>query len=146
VEQHETFGKTLMGRIFLNSPRTWKEEAVCEACHGPGSAHVEAGGGRGVGGIIAFRDDSPQPVAERNAVCLDCHERGIRTHWRGSAHESRNLACTNCHTVMKKVSPKYQFAEWTEMETCFQCHKQRRAQLQRSSHMPLHTCRCAKAR
>jgi DmsE family decaheme c-type cytochrome len=137
IVQAEQFGATLMGKIFMKNPRSQREKLGCETCHGPGSAHVKAGGGRGVGGIIAFRDDAPQTVEERNAVCLTCHESGMRTYWRGSEHETRGLACTNCHQIMKQVSLKNQFRKSTEIETCFQCHKDRRAQTWRSSHMPI---------
>jgi len=137
VEQAETFSKTLMGRIFINNPRSPREQLGCEGCHGPGSLHVAEGGGQGVGGIVGFRKDSEYPVEARNAICLSCHESGQRTHWRGSTHQARKLACTNCHLIKKKVSPENQFVKATEMETCFQCHKQKRAQMQRSSHMPL---------
>ena len=137
-EQFATFSKTAMGKIFLRSPRSPTEALGCEACHGPGLSHLAAvRAGDENKGIIAFRQNSPQPVAERNAVCLGCHERGIRTFWKGSQHESRDLACTNCHRIMEKISRKTQFVKETEMEVCFQCHPQRRAQLQRSSHMPL---------
>jgi DmsE family decaheme c-type cytochrome len=130
----ESFSKTLMGRIGKTQPGKF----ACENCHGPGSAHAKAGGGRGVGGIISFRtDDLSRTPAENNAVCLNCHEKGDRTYWNGSIHETRNLACTNCHTVMKSVSVKYQLKTVVEAETCFQCHKDRRAQMARSSHMPL---------
>jgi len=134
-QQFAAFAETLMGKIFLKNARSPAEGQGCEVCHGPGSAHLAAGGGKGVG-IIAFRKDSPQPVAEQNAVCLKCHEKGLRLYWKGSPHEGRGLACTNCHRVMANVSEKSQFVKETEMETCFQCHLQRRAQLQRSSHMP----------
>jgi DmsE family decaheme c-type cytochrome len=140
TNQGHTFGQTLMGQIFLNNPRSPQEQLGCEACHGPGSRHVAAGGvpdEGDPGGLIAFRPDSPRPVGERNSVCLGCHESSARTHWRGSTHESRGLACTNCHVVMDKISPKFNLAQSTAMDTCFQCHKDRRAQLYRSSHMPL---------
>lgn len=140
TNQGETFGKTLMGRIFLHNPRSDKEKLGCETCHGPGSGHVASGGKKDegeVGGLIAFRSDSPRPVEERNAVCLTCHENGLRTHWKGSQHQTRGLACTNCHQIMDKVSRKNQFVKATEVETCAQCHKDRRAQLWRSSHMPV---------
>ena len=72
-----------------------------------GLAHVKAGGGRGVGGIISFRkDDTSRTVADNNAICLSCHDKGDRINWQGSTHETRDLACTNCHTVMRDVSPK----------------------------------------
>jgi len=132
------FGNTLMGKIFLKNPRNPQERAGCETCHGPGSAHVAAGGGRGVGGIISFRADDPtRTVEDNNAVCLQCHEKGDRTLWRGSTHEVRNVACTDCHVVMRNVTPKFQLAKLTEQDTCFQCHKNKRAEIWRSSHMPL---------
>jgi DmsE family decaheme c-type cytochrome len=99
---------------------------------------VKAGGGRGVGGIISFRpEDQSRTASENNAICLNCHERGDRTYWNGSTHDSRGLMCTNCHTIMKEVSRKYQLKTASEPDTCFQCHKDRRAQMARSSHMPL---------
>jgi DmsE family decaheme c-type cytochrome len=94
--------------------------------------------GRSVGGINSFRSNDPSRTAqENNAVCLTCHERGDRTYWSGSTHESRDVACTNCHTVMRNVSIKHQLKTAFEPDTCFQCHKDRRAQMFRSSHMPL---------
>ena len=134
TSQAAEFEKTLMGRIG----KTQKGKFDCENCHGPGSAHAKAGGGRGVGGIISFRPaDQARTAQENNAVCLGCHERGDRTYWNGSPHETRGLMCTNCHTVMKAVSRKHQLKTVFEPDTCFQCHKDRRAQMARSSHMPL---------
>jgi DmsE family decaheme c-type cytochrome len=132
--QADSFSHTIMGRIG----KTQKGKFDCENCHGPGSAHVKAGGGRGVGGIISFRpEDLSRTADENNAICLTCHQRGDRTYWSGSTHETRGLMCTNCHTVMKQVSRKFQIKTAFEPDTCFQCHKDRRAQLFRTSHMPL---------
>ena len=134
TSQAEAFGKTLMGRIG----KTQKGKFDCENCHGPGSAHVKAGGGRGVGGIVSFRpEDQTRTAEENNEVCLNCHKRGNRTYWDGSTHETRGLMCTNCHTIMKDVSRKYQLKTVAQPETCFQCHKDRQAQVSRSSHMPI---------
>jgi DmsE family decaheme c-type cytochrome len=131
ADQAAQFEKTLMGRIG----KTQKGKFSCESCHGPGSAHVEAGGGPGV---ITFRpNDLSRTAEENNAICLACHKRGDRTNWQGSMHESRGLMCTNCHTIMKNVSRKNQLKTAFEPKTCFQCHKDRRAQMFRSSHMPL---------
>jgi len=129
------FKKTLMGKIG-DTPKG-KGKFECENCHGPGSAHVKAGGGRGVGGILSFGADDPRSAEEKNGICLACHQRGERTYWAGSVHEERGLACTNCHTVMKAVSRKFQLKTTKINETCFQCHNLQRAQIQYSSHMPL---------
>jgi DmsE family decaheme c-type cytochrome len=136
-EAFRTFAKTRMGRLFLHQARDPKEGNACESCHGPGQAHVEAGGGKGKGGLITFAKNDRTPVEKRNQVCLDCHTKSARIFWKGSAHESRDVACTNCHKVMEDVSPKHQLAKPTEIETCGSCHIQKRAQTMRSSHMPL---------
>ncbi len=137
-EQHRTFESTKMGRLFLKHPRNTREALGCENCHGPGKAHVEAGGGKGVGGLITFAKNDKTPVEKRNEVCLTCHTKGARLFWKGSAHESRDVACTNCHTVMSDQSPKAQLAKVDEIQTCGTCHLQEKAAaIGRSSHMPL---------
>jgi DmsE family decaheme c-type cytochrome len=134
ASQAATFNDTLMGKYGKVRPGTMN----CENCHGPGSAHVKAGGGKGVGGLITFRpDDLTRTAEENNAICLACHDKGSRILWRGSVHEQREVACTNCHTVMRNVTPKFGLARKTEIETCFQCHKNKRAEIWRTSHMPV---------
>jgi DmsE family decaheme c-type cytochrome len=136
-DQFHAFETTKMGRLFLKRPRDQRERLGCENCHGPGKAHADAGGGKGVGGLVTFAKNDPTPVAQRNAVCTACHSKGPHLFWVGSAHESRDVACTNCHRLMENVSLRHALAKPTEIETCGQCHLQKRAQQMRSSHMPL---------
>lgn len=137
AEQFDKFSHTKMGRLFLHQPRNSTEGLACEGCHGPGKAHVDAGGGKGVGGMITFAKNDKTPVDKRNAICLSCHTKGNRIFWQGSAHESRSVACTSCHKVMEQVSPRNQLAKETVEDTCGSCHVQKLATLMRSSHMPL---------
>jgi len=144
--QFEKFSATVMGKIFLHNPRNATEGRACENCHGPGSNHVAAGGGKGVGGLITFRKDSGESPEKQNEACLGCHQSGIQAYWKASPHANRGVACVNCHTIMEKTSGK-QMAKLTdvtpfgvnraEIAVCGQCHLQRKAQLLRSSHMPM---------
>ena len=104
--------------------------------------------------IIRFGKDSPLSMVDQNARCLQCHEKGQRLFWEGSTHESRGIGCTSCHKVHgNSVSSPANtriaaytepltggdpmLSTTTETETCLTCHPMRRAQLQRSSHMPV---------
>lgn len=143
----EKFSNTMMGKIFLFNPRNSVERSACESCHGPGSEHVAKGGGKGVGIRVTFRKDSGESVKVQNEACLQCHQRGVQTYWEASAHAGRGVACVNCHTVMEKTTDRFQLAKVgdqtpffnkrAQTEVCGQCHLQRKAQLMRSSHMPL---------
>jgi DmsE family decaheme c-type cytochrome len=135
----DEFGETLMGRGVKSGKITAQGKMECETCHGPGSGHVNGGGGREKGGIRSFRlnDQRGVDVEDYNGICLNCHEKSDQTYWKASVHESRGVACVNCHTVMRKVQARYQIKFPTVGETCYQCHKDRKAQAQRTSHMPL---------
>ena len=143
-DQYERFRQTKMGKVILHNPRSDLEAKGCEACHGPGRAHVDSRGGKDL--IIRFGDHSTVPKDLQQEQCLQCHEKGARLFWKGSTHESRGVTCLTCHRVMGETAAPSRFAEplssvrefptSTKMEVCFQCHQMRRAQLQRSSHMP----------
>jgi DmsE family decaheme c-type cytochrome len=109
---------------------------------------VEAGGGKDTI-PIRFGADSKNSIEEQNSTCLACHQRGNRLFWAGSPHESRAMACVDCHQVKQQIqrslsedaryiAPLTEFTglKKTQPELCLDCHQMRRAQLQRSSHMP----------
>src|SRR5208282_3567329 len=65
----------------------------CEACHGPGSLHVQGGGD--VSKIISFRQRS---AADTNGVCLSCHARDDKIrNWVAGPHASNSVRCIDCH-------------------------------------------------
>jgi DmsE family decaheme c-type cytochrome len=146
-DQNHRFKNTVMGKVMAR-PRTPLEARGCESCHGPGRAHVEAGGGKD-SIPVRFGHDSKNSVEEQNSVCLDCHQRGNRLFWKGSPHESRAMACVDCHQVKQELQPRLSSesrysapltenrgTKKSQPELCLGCHQMRRAQLQRSSHMP----------
>jgi DmsE family decaheme c-type cytochrome len=146
-DQQRRFQNTLMGKVMAR-PHTPLEARGCESCHGPGRAHVEAGGGKDTI-PVRFGKDSKNSVQEQNAVCPECHSHGNRLFWKGSPHQSRAMACVDCHQVKQEIELKLSSetrysAPLTENrgvkkpqpELCLTCHQMRRAQLQRSSHMP----------
>jgi len=134
-ESTDSFHKTKMGHIMSVNPRTEKERQDCESCHGPGGPHAEEG--NALETLITFRKGA-EPTEVQNATCVNgCHEKGEHTYWIGSTHEMRGVACVSCHKVMESVSDRYNLAKPNVIEVCSQCHLTRRAQLMRSSHMPL---------
>jgi len=103
----------------------------CEACHGPGQAHVNAGGGKGVGGLATFA--RAEPTARRSASCLVCHAGAEGLHdWKGSTHALAGVACPDCHrihtgtgdTLLAKPPP----------ELCYGCHLEVRAKFALTEH------------
>jgi DmsE family decaheme c-type cytochrome len=161
---YRKFALTKMAKVFFDAPRNELEQQGCEACHGPAQEHVEAArahdraraSGIAYQGppsgqfILRFGKDSPLSARDQNDRCLQCHEKGQRLFWQGSAHESRGLACVTCHQVHQDppaavAAARFQqpltgntlFPKRTQMEVCFDCHPMRKAQLLRSSHMPV---------
>ena len=109
--------------------------AGCQTCHGDGTAHVKAGGGKGVGGIIN-PGSKTLPAESKNKICLTCHQGDpTRIHWQASVHAGRDVACTSCHdlhTTRDKVRDKL-----TQPEVCFTCHKEQRVQINKPFRHPV---------
>lgn len=102
---------------------------ACETCHGPGTTHFDVEGNC----IISLRGRFGESVEQRNGICLACHSRDM-LHWRGSSHESEDLACTSCHEIHAE-SPVMDRS--TQAEVCYRCHDDVRAQSYRMSTHPI---------
>jgi len=107
----------------------------CEACHGAGSVHVKAGGGKGT---MINPNKSPEtcyachldkrgefalPNAHPtdNVTCGDCHEphSGKAIARTGADLETPNETCTRCHTAQKGP---FLFPHQAMQEGCTVCH------------------------
>lgn len=127
-----SIGKTRHGTIADTRTPT------CTNCHGESINHeTNPGGGKERPHPDRyFAKNSQTPVDERNNACLACHQQDAkRSHWQGSTHQAREVACSSCHqihTAHDKVRDKR-----TQPEVCFTCHKEQRAMINRPSHHPI---------
>ncbi len=81
----------------------------CEACHGPGKAHVEGGGDKTK--IFTFKNAS---AAEVSARCLDCHQYG---------EEQTPQLCYGCHLETKQQFTRTFHHRVNEgLVKCVDCH------------------------
>lgn len=116
------------------NPKSPMATKGCQSCHGPSATHLsDYSSGKPAKPAITF--NAKTPVAQQNAVCLDCHQSRERTHWPGSPHEFAGVSCAGCHSVHSprdKVMHKN-----TQVDVCVDCHKEKRAQMHKRSAHPL---------
>jgi len=118
--------------------RTPFADGGCISCHGKSLDHrtkTAPGGERRMPPDVVFGPKSATPVAQKNETCLGCHEQGVRMHWKGSKHEFEGVACADCHTLHTGHDPVLD--KLSQPETCFACHKQRRAEMFLPSSHPI---------
>ena len=117
-------------------PKTPMAQGGCESCHGPSAAHVasRSKGGDGEPGVV-FKGPNASPVAERNAVCLGCHESGMRMNWQGS---QMSAPASPAPTATPSTPPKDPvLVKETQPQECFTCHAEQRADSFKYSHHPI---------
>ena len=110
---------------------------TCTDCHGESKDHLNyKGSGKPPHPDRVFKKPGLSSAEARNEACLACHEQDARrSHWSGSTHQLRDVACTDCHqihTADDRVRDKR-----TQPDICFTCHKEQRAQINRPSHHPI---------
>lgn len=123
---HADVWRTFYKNPHFKSLASGKEKPAdtgCESCHGPGSAHVEARGGKAT--IVAFSELSPEKTLD---ACLRCHGQTIaRANIRRSVHTQQDVICTSCHSIHKSPTPKFLLAK-QQTDLCYSCHSTVRAQ------------------
>lgn len=128
---HEEIVKSFKDSIHGKKGFELRSDKACETCHGPGAAHVEAGGDKTKIQIVKALS-----AEESSEMCLQCHERGTQMLWNGGTHGLRGLSCLTCHSVHHPKAEKSQLIS-KEPELCFECHKKNKTQFLRASHHPI---------
>jgi DmsE family decaheme c-type cytochrome len=129
-EDQKKYHGTPHGRA--QNPRTPAAGSGCESCHGPGQAHVDAGGDK-----TKIKNPRTMTPREASAACLSCHNRSEHDNFAGGKHDARNVSCVTCHSVHAPKSEKGQLKTETQEETCVQCHRTQVNKVHKSSHMPV---------
>ena len=101
----------------------------CEACHGPGKAHVEGGGDKTK--IYTFKDASAKDVSQR---CLACHQYGQEhADFGRSIHLQNNVSCVDCHDPHRPKEIQYLMRE-PQPVLCYGCHQELKQLFNRTFH------------
>lgn len=110
---------------------------TCTSCHGKSDKHVEYKG----------KDKPPKPDTtfgkkastshqDKSEACLTCHKNDSKSsHWEGSVHQARDVACSSCHLI--HVAKDKVLDKKSEAEVCFACHKEQRVQFNKPSRHPI---------
>jgi DmsE family decaheme c-type cytochrome len=102
-------------------------EAMCEACHGAGSKHVESEGEIPI--PRNFSDDTRD--ADVAAGCVACHTGGTTMEWHDSGHSAAGVLCIDCHDV------KAAYSKMDSGKLCQTCHADQQALFNLPSHHPV---------
>jgi len=109
----------------------------CQSCHGASDDHVKNPGGKSprLPPDVVFGMKHGSPADTQNEACLTCHVSGLRTHWVGSEHQTRDVVCASCHTNHAPRDPV--LFKVTQPDVCYACHQTQRAQTFRISTHPI---------
>jgi predicted CXXCH cytochrome family protein len=134
-DQTDHFKSASHAKLAIADPKVGA--TGCEACHGPGSLHSKAGGGKNnivnprkspeacfachVDKRGQFSLPNTHPVMAGQVSCVDCHDvhDGNAIKGTGTSLESMNETCTKCHTAQKGP---FVFEHGAVKEGCISCH------------------------
>ena len=112
---------------------------TCQSCHGESERHLKGEPNAKVRpapdvvfkqGVYGVTGDK-----ERAAQCLTCHKGTMRTQWDGAQHQNNQVSCNDCHQVHRPVDRVLN--KKTQIEVCFTCHKEQRADIHKISAHPM---------
>ncbi|HXJ11745.1 MAG TPA: DmsE family decaheme c-type cytochrome [Candidatus Limnocylindrales bacterium] len=120
------FATSMAAKLDAHAGPEWQG---CEACHGPGKAHVDGGGDKTK--IFTFKDASPVQISAR---CLDCHANSHEQNNFGrSAHLQSGVSCIDCHSPHHARESEFLLKE-SAPKLCYACHLDVRAEFARPFH------------
>ena len=102
----------------------------CEACHGPGAAHVASEDPADI-----FLPDA-EMGNDGTDLCLECHTTGRTLNWEMGVHAESDVSCLSCHKMHDNSARPALLAD-KEEEVCFACHMDTRNKFQLPSHHPV---------
>ncbi len=115
---------------YTSVKRTPHASVECEACHGAGSLHVEAGGGMD----LSFKNKDFSWVKDQ---CQDCHRQAPHlSNFSRSAHARAMVSCTSCHQAHPEQARAGMLTQ-AQKDLCASCHQASVAQFRKPFHHPV---------
>ena len=109
----------------------------CQGCHGTSDDHIRNSKGTTPRPApeVVFGTKHASPAEDQSKACITCHQSGLRAHWLGSEHQTRDVTCSNCH--QSHAPHDRVLAKVTQPDVCYACHQTQRAQTYRISTHPI---------